>query len=173
MAAMPGEENLLVVVDQFEELFRFHQRNATAKQRDKAEAFVNLLLEGARDENYAIHVVLTMRSGFFGECAAIEGLSEVIRERMKMKRDHLVPLPTQALKVLTELKEIDLGSPLVFPAPRDLRRMLSEMTFNAALRRMGYSGDVHVHHGFRTTASTNLNEMGWNADWIERRFSLQ
>lgn len=91
--------------------------------------------------------------------------------RMKMKRDHLVPLSTEALSVLRELQKIDFGSPLVFPLPRDPSRMLSEMTFNGALRRMGYTRDVHVHHGFRTTASTNLNEMGWNADWIERQLA--
>lgn len=96
---------------------------------------------------------------------------EVPGERMKMKRDHLVPLPTQPFTVLEELKSIDLGSPLVFPSPRDPKRMLSEMTFNAALRRMGYGNDTHVHHGFRTTASTNLNEMGWNSDWIERQLA--
>lgn len=96
---------------------------------------------------------------------------EVPGSRMKMKRDHLVPLPSQALAVLEELRRFDLGSPLVFPSPRDPSRMLSEMTFNAALRRMGYGSDVHVHHGFRTTASTNLNEMGWNADWIERQLA--
>ncbi|WP_146193056.1 integrase arm-type DNA-binding domain-containing protein [Maritimibacter sp. 55A14] len=96
---------------------------------------------------------------------------EVPGERMKMKRDHLVPLPPLAVAVLRELREIDFGSALVFPSPRDPARMLSEMTFNAALRRMGYTQDVHVHHGFRTTASTNLNEMGWNADWIERQLA--
>ena len=96
---------------------------------------------------------------------------EVPGERMKMKRDHLVPLPTQALEVLQDLKTVDFGSELVLPSPRDPGRMLSEMTFNAALRRMGYTRDLHVHHGFRTTASTNLNEMGWNADWIERQLA--
>ena len=98
-------------------------------------------------------------------------LWEVPSARMKMKRDHLVPLPAQALLVLRELLEIDFGSPLVFPSPRDPNRMLSEMTFNTALRRMGYTPNVHVHHGFRTTASTNLNELGWNADWIERQLA--
>lgn len=96
---------------------------------------------------------------------------EVPGERMKMKRDHLVPLPVQAIGALQELRAINFGSPLVFPSPRDPGRMLSEMTFNAALRRMGYTRAVHVHHGFRTTASTNLNEMGWKADWIERQLA--
>jgi hypothetical protein len=59
----------------------------------------------------------------------------------------------------------------VLPSPRDPKRMVSDMTFNAALRRMGFKSDRHVHHGFRTTASTNLNEMGWNYDWIERQLA--
>ena len=100
-----------------------------------------------------------------------QALWEVPGERMKMKRDHVVPLPTQALAVLEEIRSIDLGSQLVFPSPRDPRRTLSEMTFNAALRRLGYGSNIHVHHGFRTTASTNLNEMGWNSDWIERQLA--
>lgn len=101
----------------------------------------------------------------------VHAMWEVPGERMKMKRDHLVPLPEQAVLVLRELLEVDFGSKLVFPSPRDPSKLLSEMTFNAALRRMGYTRDVHVHHGFRTTASTNLNEMGWNADWIERQLA--
>lgn len=98
-----------------------------------------------------------------------QSLWEIPAKRMKVKRDHIVPLPTQALDVLNELREIDFGSKFVFPSPRDPGRMLSDMAFNSALRRMGYTNDIHVHHGFRTTASTNLNEMGWNADWIERQ----
>lgn len=90
---------------------------------------------------------------------------------MKMKRDHIVPLPAQAVDLLRLLQHYDVGSELVLPSPRDPKRMVSDMTFNAALRRMGYTNDVHVHHGFRTMASTNLNEMGWNFDWIERQLA--
>jgi len=96
---------------------------------------------------------------------------EIPGERMKMKRDHLVPLPRQAVDILTNVREWDVGSSLVFPSPRDAKRMVSDMTFNSALRRLGYNNDTHVHHGFRTTASTNLNELGWNADWIERQLA--
>ncbi|WP_411890790.1 tyrosine-type recombinase/integrase [Yoonia sp. SDW83-1] len=92
-------------------------------------------------------------------------------KRMKMNRDHIVPLPAQAIELLRQLQQYDFGSQLVLPSPRDPMRMVSEMTFNAALRRMGYNSDRHVHHGFRTSASTNLNEMGWNYDWIERQLA--
>lgn len=98
-------------------------------------------------------------------------LWEIPGERMKMGRDHLVPLPTQAITVLQEIKRWTGRDPLVLPAPRDPGRMLSDNTFNKALRRLGYSHDRHVHHGFRTTASTNLNELGWNRDWIERQLA--
>ena len=98
-------------------------------------------------------------------------LWEIPATRMKANRDHVVPLPSQVLVILTELKEIDFGSKFVFPSPRDPSRTLSNMAFNSALRRIGYTNDVHVHHGFRTTASTNLNEMGWNSDWIERQLA--
>ena len=90
---------------------------------------------------------------------------------MKMKHEHSRPLPKQAIQVVKEIKDIDLGAELVFPAPRDPTRMMSDATFGKALRSMGYSSDRHVHHGFRTTASTILNEMGWNADWIERQLA--
>lgn len=100
-----------------------------------------------------------------------EKLWEIPAERMKMKREHIVPLPMQAIQVLKEVMEIDLSAELVFPAPRNPTRVMSDATFGKALRSMGYSSDRHVHHGFRTTASTLLNEMGWNADWIERQLA--
>ncbi|MEL6599065.1 MAG: integrase arm-type DNA-binding domain-containing protein [Pseudomonadota bacterium] len=92
-------------------------------------------------------------------------------DRMKMRRDHLVPLAKQAVSLLKSVRRFDFGSQLVFPSPRDPRRQMSEVTLNHALRRLGYGRDQHVHHGFRTTASTNLNEMGWNSDWIEAQLA--
>lgn len=74
-AAVPPGTQLLVVVDQFEELFRY--RNLAAQQDDQATAFVNLLLE-ARQADAPIHVVMTMRSDFLGDCARFAGLPEAI-----------------------------------------------------------------------------------------------
>ncbi|MEN0040710.1 MAG: tyrosine-type recombinase/integrase [Pseudomonadota bacterium] len=135
-----------------------------------------------RDENFWVGSALLLSTYLFPRNSEIRGMKwseidwaekrwEVPSSRMKMKRDHIVPLPQSAIDVLRELKEIDVGSTLVFPSPRDPRRELSENTFNAALRRLGYSAKQHVHHGFRTTASTSLNEMGWNRDWIERQLA--
>lgn len=92
-------------------------------------------------------------------------------ERMKMKAPHLVPLSAQAIALLKELHGITGSGALVFPGIRK-GKPLSENTFNAALRSMGFSGDVHVAHGFRSMAATRLNEMGtWTVDAIERQLA--
>ncbi len=92
-------------------------------------------------------------------------------ERMKMKAAHLVPLSTQALALLQDLHGVTGGEQLVFPGIRS-GKPLSDNTFNSAQRSMGYSGDVHVAHGFRSMAATRLNEMGgWAADAIERQLA--
>ncbi len=89
--------------------------------------------------------------------------------KMKMRRDHLVPLPPQALELLEELKEITGEGAYLFPSLRSWHRPMSENTLNAALRRMGYSGDEMTAHGFRASFSTLANESGlWNPDAIER-----
>lgn len=100
-----------------------------------------------------------------------EALWSIPGSRMKMGRDHVIPLPTQAVALLREIKPWTGRSALVIPSPRDPAKMVSDMTFNAALRRLGFPKDVHVHHGFRVTASTTLNELGFNRDWIERQLA--
>lgn len=86
--------------------------------------------------------------------------------------DHVVPLSRQALAILAEIRDYTGGLGYVVPSPRGVDQKLSETAFNMALRRMGYDTKaVHCHHGFRTTASTTLNEMGFNRDWIERQLS--
>lgn len=94
-------------------------------------------------------------------------------ERMKMKTPHIVPLSRQAIEILRELAEITGHSPqhYLFPSIRTTRRPMSNNTINAGLRKMGFTSDMHTAHGFRTTASTLLNETGWNRDWIERQLA--
>jgi integrase len=88
---------------------------------------------------------------------------------MKMRRDHLVPLPPPALALLEELREITGEGAYLFPSLRSWHRPMSENTLNAALRRMGYSGEEMTAHGFRASFSTLANESGlWNPDAIER-----
>lgn len=92
-------------------------------------------------------------------------------ERMKMKAPHLVPLSAQALAVLRDLHPLTGGGRYVFPGLRTSSRPMSENTLNAALRRLGYSSEEMTAHGFRSMAASRLNEMGWNADAIERQLA--
>jgi integrase len=95
-------------------------------------------------------------------------------QRMKMKRSHRVPLSRQVIATLGYLRRITGAAKLVFPSTRSVLRPLSENTLSAALRRLGYGPDQVTVHGFRTTASTRLNEMGrWNSDAIERQLAHQ
>jgi integrase len=87
--------------------------------------------------------------------------------RMKMREQHLVPLSTQALELLQAFQPITGSDRYVFPSVRITERAISDNTINAALRRPGFSGDEMVSHGFRSTASTCLNELGWHPDLIE------
>jgi len=88
-------------------------------------------------------------------------------ERMKMKEAHIVPLSRQAVAILREVEKHSGGGRLVFPSMRGAHRPMSENTINVALRAMGYTGDVQTGHGFRTLASTLLNELGQDGDVIE------
>jgi integrase len=87
--------------------------------------------------------------------------------RMKMKEPHLVPLARQAVAILSDLHPISGPQGLVFPSLRSPLRPISNNTLNAALRRLGYSNEEIVAHGFRSMASTLLNEQGFPPDIIE------
>ncbi len=91
-------------------------------------------------------------------------------KRTKMRREHEVPLATQAVAILKELHALTGKGRLVFPGLRTVERPISENTLNASLRRMGYSNDTVTAHGFRATASTLLNQSGkFSPDAIEAR----
>jgi integrase len=94
-------------------------------------------------------------------------------ERMKMRRPHDVPLSKQSLAVLRDVWELSDGEGLVFPSVRSAIRPLSENAMNSALRRMGYTKDQMVAHGFRSSASTILNERGFDPDVIETALAHQ
>jgi integrase len=93
-------------------------------------------------------------------------------ERMKMRRPHRVPLARQTIEVMKRLREITGGAALILPGARGRGRQLSENTLNAALRRLGYKKDEMTAHGFRSAASSLLNESGqWNPDAIEAQLA--
>ena len=90
-------------------------------------------------------------------------------QRAKMRRAHLVPLPDQALGILRELRKLTGYGKLLFPSVRSAKRVMSNNTLNAALRRMGYGKEEMTAHGFRAVFSTLANESGrWHPDAIER-----
>ena len=91
---------------------------------------------------------------------------------MKMKADHIVPLSTQALAILQDLKPITGHGKYVFPSLRTGERPMSENTVNGALRAMGYAQDVHTSHGFRAMARTILDEvLNQRVDLIEHQLA--
>ena len=92
-------------------------------------------------------------------------------ERMKMRQLHIVPLARQALEILRDLHPFTGHGRFLFPSPRTDARPISDVALLAALRRMGYSKEEMTVHGFRSMASTLLNEQGYNRDWIERQLA--
>jgi integrase len=92
-------------------------------------------------------------------------------EKMKMREVHIVPLSTQAVATLRELHKLTGSGRYVFPGARTNGRPMSENTVNAALRRLDYGSDELTGHGFRSMASTLLNEQGWHRDAIERQLA--
>ena len=87
-------------------------------------------------------------------------------ERMKAKREHIVPLSSKALDVLHVMKPISSHREFIFPSRCDPKQPMNSQTANAALKRIGYGGKL-VAHGMRSIASTAMNEFGFNADVIE------
>ena len=111
----------------------------------------------------------------FARWSELEGLGSaeplwrIPADRMKMRRPHLVPLSPQAVAVLEELRRRTGNSQYLFPAPTK-KEVISENTMLFALYRMGYHSRATVH-GFRSTASTVLNEAQFNRDWIEMQLA--
>jgi formylglycine-generating enzyme required for sulfatase activity/tetratricopeptide (TPR) repeat protein len=110
--------NFLLVVDQFEEIFRFHEAGQT--QQEAANEFVSLLLEAAAQKTVPIYVVLTMRSDFIGECGQFEGLAEMVN-----RGEFLIPrLTREQYKRVIEGPIKVAGGQI---APRLLQRLLNDL----------------------------------------------
>ena len=84
---------------------------------------------------------------------------------------HIVPLSTQAVTILEAIQPLTGAGQYVFPSSRGDGRPMSDNTIRTALKSLGYDSDVMTAHGFRTTASTLLNEQGWSPDAIERQLA--
>jgi len=94
-------------------------------------------------------------------------------ERMKMRRPHDVPLSQQAIAILRDVWPLSEHQELVLPSIRSPLKPLSENAMNSALRRIGYTKDEVCSHGFRASASTILNERGYDGDVIEAALAHQ
>ncbi len=91
--------------------------------------------------------------------------------KMKMRAEHIVPLSRQSVAILRDLHALTGRGRYAFPSPRSLERPMSENAIIAALRSLGYDGDTMTAHGFRSTASTLLHELGYPSDVIERQLA--
>ncbi|MCO5153917.1 MULTISPECIES: tyrosine-type recombinase/integrase [unclassified Shinella] len=135
--------------------------------------------EGDRRTVLALKLVLhtflrtsEIRFGAWSEFEALgseRALWRIPAERMKARSEHLVPLTSQVESILEELKRLSGNSPYILPA-KTKEGVISQNTLIYALYRMGYHSRATVH-GFRGTASTILNENGFNRDWIERQLA--
>ena len=94
-------------------------------------------------------------------------------ERMKMRQMHIIPLARQAVKILREVHQLSGQGQYVFPARGNTEKdtPMNRISLVRALRAAGYSKDEMTQHGFRAMASTMLNELGYNRDWIERQLA--
>ncbi len=164
-----ADSNLLIVVDQFEELFRF-QQTRTTQVREEAADFVATLLHLAEQKMVPIYVVLTMRSDFLGECDAFQGLPEAMN-----KSQYLVPRLTRQQRREAFLGPIRLAGAEI--SPRLMDRLLNESldtrddlpilqhalmrTWNVWAAESGH-GMIDLHHYER--AGTLKNALRLHAD---------
>jgi integrase len=98
-------------------------------------------------------------------------LWKITADKMKMERDHIVPLSTQVIAIFRDIQEITGKWQYVFPSVRSKDRPMSDNTITAALRRMGITKEEMTAHGFRGMASTLLHENGFDTAHIEMQLA--
>ena len=111
-----------------------------------------------------------LREARWAEFDLDKALWVIPAERMKRRREHLAPLPRQAVELLRDLRKLTGAYPLLFPGRSDTSKPRSNTVFLMALRRLGYEGR-QTGHGFRHIASTILNEQGFDENHIEAQLS--
>lgn len=132
--------------------------------------------------SYQVKMALSLAPHVFlrpGELTAltwneVEFDTKLIRikgNRMKMKKDHLVPMSTQVFNILHELSNVNMNSNYVFPSPRNRNKPITTNALLTAFRSLGIDKEQFTTHGFRHMASTRLNELGFRGDIIERQLS--
>ncbi|WP_288887139.1 integrase arm-type DNA-binding domain-containing protein [uncultured Citrobacter sp.] len=113
---------------------------------------------------------IELRAAEWAEFNFDHNMWQIPKERMKMRRPHLVPLSHQVKSYLLELKEITGWGKYVFPGRNDASKPMSEASINQVIKRIGYAGKA-TGHGFRHTMSTVLHEKGFNSAWIEAQLA--
>src|SRR5207248_6572354 len=105
----------LLVVDQFEEIFRFDElsRFATQSKKDEGQEFIHKLLRATRDPQVRIYVVITMRSEFMGDCASYTGLAEAVNDGMYLTPRLTIPQLELAISAPAQLQGQTIESDLV------------------------------------------------------------
>lgn len=117
-----------------------------------------------------------LRGAHWEEIDLDAALWRIPMSRMKMRTEHLVPLSTQAIALINEVKRITGQYDLLFPSERKRSEPMSDNTMRRAMFKLGYDGETEgksraTPHGFRANASSILNEQGFNADAVERQLS--
>jgi len=118
-ARLPAHDNLLIVVDQFEELFRFADTSRSSRNEEDAAAFVKLLLESTAQMAHPIYVVITMRSDFIGDCARYRDLPETVTSGL-----YLIPRMTRDQCREAIERPVQVAGAVI--APRLMNRLLND-----------------------------------------------
>jgi integrase len=111
-----------------------------------------------------------LRGALWSEIDTKKALWEISAERMKMRRPHTIPLSSQALAIIEQIRAMTGQFPLLFPGRNDPSKTMSEASINQVFKRIGYTGRV-TGHGFRHTMSTVLHEQGYNTAWVETQLA--
>ena len=145
---------------------------------DELPSFLNALdtYPGYTLTGYALQLIVhtfvrpgELRSAEWKDIDMEKATWRIPAEKMKMKEEHIVLLSKQVLSLLEKIKKKTGRFNLVFPGSHDSKKPISENTLTYAIRkRLGFDATAH---GFRTTASTTLNESGFRVDVIERQLA--
>jgi integrase len=117
--------------------------------------------------NFRVVRPAELRAAYWSEFDFERAEWRIPAERMKMGEMHIVLLAPQAVDILRAIQPLTGSARFVFRSPRTVTHPISKVAVNAALRRLGFSKEDMTGHGFRTMASTLLNEQGWHPGLIE------
>ncbi|GAB3248977.1 tyrosine-type recombinase/integrase [Chitinimonas naiadis] len=116
---------------------------------------------------YAFTRTIELRKARWVDFDLENGLWTIPAAMMKKRRIHIVPLASQVVALLRELKQITGSNVHLFPNNKDPKTVMSATTINRAIEYMGYAPSTWTGHDFRATGSTRLREMGFDGDHIE------